>query len=136
MRRFCMFAVYLNDEEREKLFELIYKLACCDGECTEEEEILVNSYQMELAVDEVPDTASIAELTEYFAGKDRQIKKMVLFEICTLILTDNHVGENEQKAYGHIKKALALGEIVTEDIVSAANDYKIVKEHIYDTVFV
>ena len=35
-----MFPVYLNAEERGKLFELICELACCDGECTEEEKDL------------------------------------------------------------------------------------------------
>lgn len=131
-----MFANYLSEEERNKLFELIYKLACCDEACAEEEKELVNRCKNELAIGEIPDTDTIAGLTEYFSGKDNHIRRMVLFEICSLILADNQVGETEQEAYEYIKEAFALGEIVTEDIVSAANDYKIIKDRVYDVVFV
>lgn len=131
-----MFAIYLNEEERNKLFELIYKLACCDEECAEEEKELVNSYKNELGIDEISDTDTIAGLTAYFAQKDSRIKRMILFEICGLILADNHVGDTEQEAYEYIKSAFALGATVTEDIVSAANDYKIIKDRVYDVVFV
>ena len=131
-----MFAIYLSTEEREKLFELIYKLACCDEECAEEEKELVNTYKNELLITEIPDTDTIGGLTEYFVRKENRIKRMVLFEVCTLILADNHVGEIEQEAYDGIKRAFALGDIVTEDIVSAANDYQVIRDRILDTIFV
>ena len=40
------------------------------------------------------------------------------------------------EGYDGIKRAFALGDIVTEDIVSAANDYQVIRDRILDTIFV
>ena len=131
-----MFTNRLDQEEREKFLELIFKLASCDGGRNEEELELIREYQEELSVSEIPDTDSISALAGYFGAKDRRIRKIVLFEVCQIILSDNNVGENEQKAFDYIKKTLALDAHVTEDIVSVANDLKIIRDRISDIIFV
>ena len=130
-----MFADRLDAEAREKFLELVYKLASCDGGYGEEEQEIIDSYRKELSVHEIPDTGSIHELADYFSEKETQVKKIVLFEVCGIILSDQNVGENEQEAFDYIKKVLALDTQVTEEIVSVANDLKIIRDRIADIVF-
>ena len=42
-----MFANVMNQTEKEKFLELIYKIAQCDDEYSEEEEDLLNNYKIE-----------------------------------------------------------------------------------------
>ena len=103
-----MFADRLDAEAREKFLELVYKLASCDGGYGEEEQEIIDSYRNELSVHEIPDTGSIHELADYFSEKETQVKKIVLFEVCGIILSDQNVGENEQEAFDYIKRYLLL----------------------------
>ena len=129
-----MYTNRLDQEEREKFLELIYKLASSDGAIDEEELELIQEYQRELSVEDIPDTDSLSGLACYFGEKDLKVRKTVLFEVCQIILSDHNVGENEQKAFDYIKKVLALDPQVTEDIVSVANDLKIIRDRIYDLI--
>ena len=130
-----MFADRLDAEARGKFLELVYKLASSDGGYGEEEQEIIDSYRNELSVQEIPDTGSIHELADYFGEREQYVKKIVLFEVCGIILSDHNVGENEQAAFDYVKEALALDEQVTEEIVSVANDFKIIWDRIADIVF-
>ena len=123
----------LNREEREKFFELIYKLASCDGVFREEEQELIEGCRRELDIRDNPDTGSFENLADYFGRCDDRVKKIVLFEVCGIILADNEVGENEQKAFDYLKEALAVDE--QEEIISIANDLKLIQDRIKDIVF-
>ena len=123
----------LNREEREKFFELIYKLASCDGVLREEEQELIEGCRRELDIRDNPDTGSFENLADYFGRCDDRVKKIVLFEVCGIILADNEVGENEQKAFDYLKEALAVDE--QEEIISIANDLKLIQDRIKDIVF-
>lgn len=129
-----MFADRLNAEERGRFLELVYKLASCDDGYGEEEQEIIDSYRNELSVHEIPDTGSVQELADYFSEKENPVKKIVLFEVCGIILSDRNVGEKEQEAFDYIKKALALDTQVTEEIVSVANDFKIIRDRIADII--
>ena len=132
---FGMFTDRLDAEARGKFLELVYKLASCDGGFGEEEQEIIDNYRNELSVHEIPDTASISELADYFGKKENLVKKIVLFEVCGIILSDHDVGEKEQEAFDYMKKALALDGPVTEEIISVANDLKIIRDRIADIVF-
>ena len=123
----------LNREEKEKFFELIYKLASCDGVFREEEQELIEGCRRELDIRDNPDTGSFENLADYFGRCDDRVKKIVLFEVCGIILADNEVGENEQKAFDYLKEALAVDE--QEEIISIANDLKLIQDRIKDIVF-
>ena len=123
----------LNREEKEKFFELIYKLASCDGVLREEEQELIEGCRRELDIRDNPDTGSFENLADYFGRCDDRVKKIVLFEVCGIILADNEVGENEQKAFDYLKEALAVDE--QEEIISIANDLKLIQDRIKDIVF-
>lgn len=123
----------LNREEKEKFFELIYKLASCDGVLREEEQELIEGCRRELDIRDNPDTGSFENLADYFGRCDDRVKKIVLFEVCGIILADNEVGENEQKAFDYLKEALAVDE--QEEIISIANDLKLIQDRVKDIVF-
>ena len=127
-----MIAGLLNKEERKKFLELICKLASCDGELDAQEQKMIQNYMGELSLSEVPDTDSLQALTDYFAKKDERVKKAVLYEICGIILSDSNVGENEQRAFDAVKSAFALDPRITEEIVSIANDEKILADQLRD----
>ena len=130
-----MFADRLDAEARGKFLELVYKLASCDGRYGEEEKEIVDNYRNELSVQEISDTGSIYELADYFSEKENPVKKIVLFEVCGIILSDHNVGEKEQEAFDYMKKVLALDGQVTEEIISVANDLKIIRDRIADIIF-
>lgn len=123
----------LNREEKEKFFELIYKLASCDGVLREEEQELIEGCRRELDIRDNPNTGSFENLADYFGRCDDRVKKIVLFEVCGIILADNEVGENEQKAFDYLKEALAVDE--QEEIISIANDLKLIQDRVKDIVF-
>ena len=123
----------LNREEKEKFFELIYKLASCDGVLREEEQELIEGCRRELDIRDNPDTGSFENLADYFGRCDDRVKKIVLFEVCGIILADNEVVENEQKAFDYLKEALAVDE--QEEIISIANDLKLIQDRVKDIVF-
>ncbi len=41
-----MFLQVMNNEEKEKFLELVYKIANIDGEYAQEEEELINNYKL------------------------------------------------------------------------------------------
>ena len=130
-----MFTKLLNDEERSKFLELIYKLACCDGEYAEEEQEIVNNYKLELSIEDIPDTDSIEGLTKYFSMKNVKIKRIVLFEVWGMILSDGNVGKNERTAFEGIKKAFALEASTIDEIINVASELQKVYDRIYDIIF-
>ena len=65
-----MFANVMNQSEKEKFLELIYKIAQCDEEYSEEEEEILNNYKAELGMENVNDTDTLEGLVTFFAGKE------------------------------------------------------------------
>ena len=129
-----MYLNRLSDEERGKFLELAGKLASCDGGLRESENELVRSYMKEFSIDQIPETDSLDALAEYFRNRDSSVRRIVLFEVCALILADNDVGEEEQSAFDDIKRILGLDEKETEEIISVANDLKIIHDRIGEIV--
>ena len=130
-----MFANLMDSEEREKLMELIYKLARCDGEYAEEEQEIVENYRAELCIDRIPDTDSIKGLSEFFASKSETVRRIVLFEVWSMILSDKKVSGEEEKAFEQVKSGLNLDLSATDEIVAATNALKKAYESVYDAVF-
>lgn len=73
-----MFLQVMNNEEKEKFLEFIYKIANIEGEYAEEEQELINSYKNELGVFEIHDTSNIEKLIDYFSTKTVEMKKIIL----------------------------------------------------------
>jgi uncharacterized tellurite resistance protein B-like protein len=130
-----MFANVMNQSEKEKFLELIYKIAQCDEEYSEEEEEILNNYKAELGMENVNDTDTLEGLVTFFAGKSPELKKIVFFELYGMIMADRKIEKNEAELMEMIEKAFGLPESQYKDIISVAEDLRNVYERVYEVLF-
>jgi uncharacterized tellurite resistance protein B-like protein len=125
----------MNVEEKKNFLELVYKIANCDGEFSDDEEELVNSYKMELGISDIPDTKSIDELIALFADKAIQLKKIVFFELYGMIMADGKVVDAETEILNNLKNQLSLGEEFYAELVNAATELQKAYDMVYSAIF-
>ena len=130
-----MFANVMNQTEKEKFLELIYKIAQCDDEYSEEEEDLLNNYKIELGLQDVNDTDTLEGLVNFFAVKSQELKKIVFFELYGMIMADSKIEEKEAALIEMIEVAFGLPESQYMDIIAVADDLRKVYDRIYEVLF-
>lgn len=130
-----MFANVMNQTEKEKFLELIYKIAQCDDEYSEEEEDLLNNYKIELGLQDVNDTDTLEGLVNFFAVKSQELKKIVFFELYGMIMADSKIEEKEAALIEMIEVAFGLPKSQYMDIISVADDLRKVYDRIYEILF-
>lgn len=130
-----MFANLMNQEEKEKFLELIYKIANYDQNYTDEEEELVNNYKIELGLNTVPETDTIKNLIIYFGNKEEQVKKIVFFELYGMIMADGAIVNKEGEILMQIKEKFALEKETFESLISVALELQKAYDDVYSTVF-
>jgi tellurite resistance protein len=126
-----MFLNLLNQEEKNNFIELVYKVANCDGNYTEDEEELLISYKSELGIVEIPDTKTIEKLISYFAEETEQIQKIVWFELYGMIMSDNVMSEEETRIIELVRSKFTI----SEDIISNIRDAAATLQKAYDNVY-
>lgn len=130
-----MFLRVMNQEEKEKFLELVYKVANVDGEYGEDEAELITSYKSELGLEEIKDTSKIEELVEYFSDKNITLKKIVLFETIGLVCADEEIKEEESKVLCLMNQRFGLGEGVYEKLCGVSQKLQSVYDEIFDVLF-
>ena len=130
-----MFLQVMNKEEKEKFMELVYKIANIDGEYAEEEQEIIDSYKNELGLYEIPETSSVDGLIEYFSKKEKEMKKIVLFEIIGLINADDKVEKEEGVALNKISECFGLDEKIINKIENVAKKLQDVYDEVYSVLF-
>ncbi|MCD8189031.1 MAG: hypothetical protein LUD78_02205 [Clostridiales bacterium] len=130
-----MFTQLMNKEEKAKFLELVYKTATCDSDYAEEEQELVRSYQIELGMDEIPETASLEELIAYFAAKETTLKKAVLFELYGMILADDKIEAAEAQILELIDQHFALSKEAYDRLLEAARELQQAYDKVYSAIF-
>ncbi|MCC8046448.1 MAG: hypothetical protein LIP12_13295 [Clostridiales bacterium] len=130
-----MFAQILNAEEKAKFLELIYKTATCDSDYAEEEQELVNNYKIELGLNEIPESAEIKELIDYFGAKNSTIRRAVFFEIVGMIQADDKVEETETKIMETMKQSFALPPQTYDCLMEAVRELQQAYDKVYAAVF-
>ena len=130
-----MFTHLMNEEEKNKFLELVYKISKIDGEYAEEEEELINSYKQELGLEVIADTAPINELIGYFANKAKELKRIVVFEVYGMILADDKIEKNEEKVLNEIRTEFNFEEDELEEILSLVKRLQNVYDDIYNVIF-
>lgn len=130
-----MFTGIMNDEEKEKFLELIFKTATCDGEYADEEKELISSYMMELNLSEIKDTATIQELIDYFANKPLILQKIVCFEMYGMIMADEMIEKDEERIMNCMKKKFKLETDDFDSIMLVANKLKKIYDEIYTVIY-
>lgn len=126
-----MFAKVYNEEEREKLVELISKVATIDGDYSEDEKRVIDDYKQEYGMQVIPDTGDIKSLTEYFAGKNAMMKKMTMFEIYSMLSADRSVTESEKNLVEEIRAAFDISEAKLEQIIEAVQDLQKAQDKVF-----
>lgn len=130
-----MFLNVFNHEEKEKFLELVYKVANCDGNYAKDEKELVESYKIELGLSEIPETASIDDLIQYFAEKPEQIQKIVWFELYGMIISDDTFTDEEVKITNLIKDKFSISSEMIQNIQDVALELQKVYDKVYDCIF-
>lgn len=130
-----MFLNIMNNEEKEKFLELVYKVANADGDYAEEEQEIVNSYKNELEIDTINDNSTIIELIEYFANKNEVIKKVVMFETVGIVNADAVVVKAEKEILKNMNAQFALGKETYKQINDVAEKLQKVYDEIYNILF-
>lgn len=130
-----MFLNVFKQEEKEKFLELVYKISNCDVDYAEDEQELVSSYKAELGIEEIPETASIEALIQYFSEKPEQIQKIVWFELYGVIMADDIVAGEEMEIIDLIKDKFSISEEVIQTIQEVALELQKVYNKVYDCLF-
>ena len=130
-----MFLQVMNMEEKEKFLELVYKVANIEGEFSEEEQEIINSYKNELGLFEIPETGDIDSLADYFAIKADEIKKIVLFEIVGLINADDKIVKEETNILNIMTGRFGLDNEAVEKIKAVAKKLQDIYDEVYDVLF-
>ncbi len=130
-----MFLQVMNNEEKEKFLELVYKIANIDGEYAQEEEELINNYKLELGLSEISDTGKVEELVEYFAPKNETLKKIVMFEVVGLLNADDKIEKEEEDLLKLMTEKFCFTDDMTKKIQSVAEELQRVYDSIYDLIF-
>lgn len=130
-----MFLQVMNMEEKEKFLELVYKVANIEGEFSEEEQEIINSYKNELGLFEIPETGDIDSLADYFAIKADEIKKIVLFEIVGLINADDKIVKEETNILNIMTGRFGMDNEAVEKIKAVAKKLQDIYDEVYDVLF-
>lgn len=127
-----MFLNVLNQDEKEKCLRLFYLVVNIDGNYSEEEFNLLESYKAQLGLAEIQETEeSFEELIDYFSTKSESIRKMLCFEIYGLILADEIIAKREQDLLDSINIKFKIEEEKLEEIKHLVNDLQNLYNNIY-----
>lgn len=130
-----MFLNVFNQKEKEKFLELVYKIAICDGNYAEDEKEIVENYKVELGLSEIPETANIDDLIQYFAEKPEQIQKIVWFELYGMIISDDTFTAEEIRIINLIKNKFSISVEMIQNIQDVALKLQKVYDKVYDCLF-
>lgn len=129
-----MFLNSLDDESKRNFLELAYKLAVSDNEFSESENDILNSFESEMGVTEIPDTSTVDDLIDYFSRKDITVQRIVWLELYGMIMADDKITNEEQEIRNKIEKQFTLQKEDFDKISKAADDLKNVYAEIYHAI--
>ena len=93
-----MYLSILKENEKELFLELVYALSSVDGDVANEEKIMIQSYCDELGIVASPSNISKLDVVNTLAeNSDIQSKKIIIFELIGLAMTDNNYNEEEKE---------------------------------------
>jgi len=127
-----MFLDVLNQEEREKCLQLFGQIIKVDDDNNDYEQEILNNFRIELGLAAMPEMKdSLEDLIDYFAAKSDSIKKILYFEVCSLIMADEDIRPEEQQVLVDITRKFEIEPDIIEQINKSVTDLKAVYENIY-----
>jgi len=127
-----MFLDVLNQEEREKCLQLFGQIIKVDDDNNDYEQEILNNFRIELGLAAMPEMKdSLEDLIDYFAAKSDSIKKILYFEVCSLIMADEDIRPEEQQVLVDITRKFEIEPDIIEQINKSVTDLKAVYGNIY-----
>lgn len=121
-----MFLNTLKSEEKKRFFDLAYLVATSDGEYSSEEKMLMNSYadEMSIAWNENAPSESVEAIIDILE-KECSIKekKIIVFEIIGLAMSDGHYDAEEKKIVCSMCKTFGLQESYADECERCIKEY-------------
>lgn len=105
-----MFLSELKAEEKNIFLELIYKIANVDGVYDDKKIRLITKYKKELNVNFIPAGHQLEELLDSFKDDTMEKKKIILFEIYGVIVSDHVISPKEQDILDQIAAKFQISE--------------------------
>lgn len=130
-----MFLGLLTQEAKIKFLEFVYLIANADGDYAEEEQEVIRNYQMELNISDILEiTDSMDDLLEFFSNQPEEVKKIVIFEIYGLIISDRDISLKEQNILDAIDNSFGIDSSKLNEIKDLVSELQGVYEKIYDVL--
>ena len=122
----------LNQEEREKCMQLFSQIVKVDDDNNDYEQEILNNFRIELGLAAMPEMKdSLEDLIDYFAAKSDSIKKILYFEVCSLIMADEDIRPEEQQVLVDLTRKFEIEPDIIEQINKSVTDLKAVHGNIY-----
>lgn len=132
-----MFLHLLNEENKSRFIELCEYAALADEVLENKEKETISMYCREMGISEVKlgEKRELGTLLEELSqNADLSEKKIILFEILGLMLSDEKYDEKEEQFVYDIIKKLEIEKQVVLQIRSLLDIYKAVYRELYMTV--
>lgn len=133
---FDMYLSLLNGVEKTNFLSLAMGVASADGNFSEEEQVMIESYCYEMQMEynlscRVPTQMAIDSLRE---ESNENAKKIVVFELIGLALADNNFDKTEKKAIGDICKQFGVDKNYMKKCEDIILEYLGLQERINELV--
>ncbi len=130
-----MFVKNLSKDDREHLLNLIYLVAKIDGDYADEENEVLEKYRREMKLDELKILSdNITDLIMYFADKETKLKKIVLFEVCSMVLADEQFVNREKVIVDTIRSSFGFTLAQANELFSLVLEQKKLNEKILEVM--
>lgn len=117
-----MFLSKLDQDEKENFLSLVYQIAKVDGNYGAEEISIIETFKQELGLAVIKEDRSISELVEFFASRDLSVRKIVLYEVYSIIISDDEMDKNEVSTLTILETKLGLKPNVVNEIESVVEE--------------
>ena len=113
-----MFLHLLVDKEKDAFIDLARLAACCNGNVSDEEDIMIDQYCDEMGI-ETPIThaKTLDDVLAFFKDSSTQSKKTVVFEIIGLLFSDGNFDRNEMDFITKVAVAFGISKVQVEEML-------------------
>ena len=123
-----MYLMKLSENAKKSFLELAYLVAAVDNDFSDEEKIVMEAYKKELQIDydlDAMDGNINLETVIRILCQDANEaeKKIIVFEIIGLAMTDNLYDDEEKKTVKMLNEAFQLDETYPSSCESLINQY-------------
>ncbi len=121
-----MYLNLLKENEKELFIGLAYDLASADGDYSDDEKTLINSYcqEMQIIFDKNNVVSPAVNIINEIAEKTGdQVKKIIVFELIGLAMVDGNYNENERMLINQIQEKFKIDSGFADKCEGVLVDY-------------